>query len=64
MDGKKVGLELCHQNKIWKTVGIVGSGPVGLAAAQQLSRLGHEVTVFEKNNRIGGLLRYGIPDFK
>ncbi len=50
--------------KSGKTVGIVGSGPAGLAAAQQLSRLGHEVTVFEKNNRIGGLLRYGIPDFK
>jgi glutamate synthase (NADPH/NADH) small chain len=47
-----------------KTVAIVGSGPAGLAAAQQLARAGHEVTVFEKNDRIGGLLRYGIPDFK
>jgi glutamate synthase (NADPH/NADH) small chain len=42
----------------------VGSGPAGLAAAQQLARVGHSVTVFEKNSRIGGLLRYGIPDFK
>jgi glutamate synthase (NADPH/NADH) small chain len=47
-----------------KRVAIVGSGPAGLAAAQQLSRVGHAVTVFEKNDRIGGLLRYGIPDFK
>ena len=47
-----------------KKVAIVGSGPAGLAAAQQLSRAGHEVTIFEKNERIGGLLRYGIPDFK
>ena len=45
-------------------VAVVGSGPAGLAAAQQLARAGHEVTVFEKNSRIGGLLRYGIPDFK
>jgi glutamate synthase (NADPH/NADH) small chain len=45
-------------------VAIVGSGPAGLAAAQQLARAGHEVTVFEKNDRIGGLLRYGIPNFK
>ncbi len=43
---------------------IVGSGAAGLAAAQQLARVGHDVTVFEKNDRIGGLLRYGIPDFK
>ena len=43
---------------------VVGSGPAGLAAAQQLSRAGHSVTVFEKADRIGGLLRYGIPDFK
>jgi len=42
----------------------VGSGPAGLAAAQQLARVGHSVTVYEKNDRIGGLLRYGIPDFK
>jgi glutamate synthase (NADPH/NADH) small chain len=47
-----------------KRVAIVGSGPAGLAAAQQLARAGHEVTVFEKNDRIGGLLRYGIPNFK
>ena len=50
--------------KTGKKVAIVGSGPAGLAAAQQLARAGHEVTVFEKNDRIGGLLRYGIPDFK
>ncbi len=47
-----------------KKVAIVGSGPAGLAAAQQLARTGHLVTVFEKSDRIGGLLRYGIPDFK
>jgi glutamate synthase (NADPH/NADH) small chain len=47
-----------------RQVAIVGSGPAGLAAAQQLRRLGHSVTVFEKSDRIGGLLRYGIPDFK
>jgi glutamate synthase (NADPH) small chain len=47
-----------------KRVAVVGSGPAGLAAAQQLARAGHSVTVFEKNDRIGGLLRYGIPDFK
>ncbi|HYD80364.1 MAG TPA: glutamate synthase subunit beta [Paucimonas sp.] len=50
--------------KTGKKIAIVGSGPAGLAAAQQLARAGHEVTVFEKNDRIGGLLRYGIPDFK
>tara|TARA_E500000178_G_scaffold356423_1_gene434229 strand:+ start:15894 stop:17330 length:1437 start_codon:yes stop_codon:yes gene_type:complete len=50
--------------KTGKSVAVVGSGPAGLAAAQQLIRLGHAVTVYEKNNRIGGLLRYGIPDFK
>ena len=47
-----------------KTVAIVGSGPAGLAAAQQLARAGHEVTLFERDDRIGGLLRYGIPEFK
>ena len=47
-----------------KKVAIVGSGPAGLAAATQLNKVGHEVTVFERNDRIGGLLRYGIPDFK
>jgi glutamate synthase (NADPH/NADH) small chain len=47
-----------------KRVAVVGSGPAGLAAAQQLARAGHWVTVFEKHDRIGGLLRYGIPDFK
>jgi len=50
--------------KTGKTVAVVGSGPAGLAAAQQLTRAGHAVTVFEKNARPGGLLRYGIPDFK
>lgn len=50
--------------KTGKTVAIVGSGPAGLAAAQQLTRAGHSVTVYEKADRIGGLLRYGIPDFK
>jgi glutamate synthase (NADPH/NADH) small chain len=52
------------QKKSGKKVAVVGSGPAGLAAAQQLARVGHDVTVFEKNSRIGGLLRYGIPDFK
>ena len=47
-----------------KTVAIVGSGPAGLAAAQQLNRAGHKVTVYERDKKIGGLLRYGIPDFK
>ena len=51
-------------HKTGKKVAVVGSGPAGLAAAQQLARAGHTVTVFEKNDRIGGLLRYGIPDFK
>jgi glutamate synthase (NADPH/NADH) small chain len=50
--------------KTGKKVAVIGSGPAGLAAAQQLARVGHDVTVFEKNSRVGGLLRYGIPDFK
>ncbi|OOG41230.1 glutamate synthase subunit beta [Polaromonas sp. A23] len=51
-------------HKTGKKVAVVGSGPAGLAAAQQLARAGHDVTLFEKNDRVGGLLRYGIPDFK
>ena len=50
--------------KTGKKIAVVGSGPAGLAAAQQLVRVGHDVTVFEKNDRVGGLLRYGIPGFK
>jgi glutamate synthase (NADPH) small chain len=53
-----------NPNKTGKKIAVVGSGPAGLSAAQQLARAGHSVTVFEKNDRIGGLLRYGIPDFK
>ena len=52
------------RHKTGKKVAVVGSGPAGMAAAQQLARVGHEVTLFEKNDRVGGLLRYGIPDFK
>ena len=52
------------KRKTGKQVAVVGSGPAGLACAQQLARVGHQVVVFEKNDRIGGLLRYGIPDFK
>ena len=52
------------KTKTGKKVAIIGSGPAGLAAAQQLARVGHSVTVFEKNDRLGGLLGYGIPDFK
>ncbi|MGY8814840.1 MAG: glutamate synthase subunit beta [Gammaproteobacteria bacterium] len=51
-------------SKTGKKVAVIGSGPAGLAAAQQLCRAGHEVTVFERSDRIGGLLRYGIPEFK
>jgi glutamate synthase (NADPH) small chain len=50
--------------KTGKSVAVVGSGPAGMACAQQLARAGHRVTLFEKNDRVGGLLRYGIPDFK
>jgi glutamate synthase (NADPH/NADH) small chain len=51
-------------HKTGKKVAVIGSGPAGLAAAQQLARTGHDVVIYEKNDRIGGLLRYGIPDFK
>ena len=51
-------------SRTWKKIAIIGSGPAGLAAADQLNRAGHSVTVFEKSDRIGGLLRYGIPEFK
>ncbi len=52
------------ERRTGRSVAVVGSGPAGLAAAQQLNRAGHTVTLFEKNDRIGGLLRYGIPEFK
>jgi glutamate synthase (NADPH/NADH) small chain len=52
------------RHRTGKTVAVVGSGPAGMACAQQLARAGHSVTLFEKNHKIGGLLRYGIPDFK
>ncbi len=64
--GWEEGWVVPHPAKVTsgKKVAIVGSGPAGLAAAQQLVRAGHDVVVFEKNDKIGGLLRYGIPDFK
>ncbi len=55
---------LVPDEKTGKSVAVVGSGPAGLACAQQLARAGHSVTIFEKSDRVGGLLRYGIPDFK
>ena len=58
-----VGPQLAHR-KTGRKVAVVGSGPAGMACAQQLARAGHDVTLFEKSDRIGGLLRYGIPDFK
>ena len=63
--GRRLGARRSRAaHKTGKRVAVVGSGPAGLACAQQLARAGHDVTVFEKNDRIGGLLRYGIPDFK
>ena len=53
-----------NAEKTGKSIAVVGSGPAGMACAQQLARAGHSVTLFEKNEKIGGLLRYGIPDFK
>ena len=58
-----VGPQIPHR-KTGRKVAVVGSGPAGMACAQQLARAGHDVTLFEKSDRIGGLLRYGIPDFK
>src|SRR5512140_3860200 len=58
-----IGPQVPHR-KTGKKIAVVGSGPAGLACAQQLARAGHDVTLFEKSDRIGGLLRYGIPDFK
>jgi len=58
-----IGPQIAHR-KTGKKVAVVGSGPAGMACAQQLARAGHDVTLFEKSDRVGGLLRYGIPDFK
>jgi glutamate synthase (NADPH/NADH) small chain len=54
----------CPDRKTGKNVAVIGSGPAGMACAQQLARAGHDVTLFERADRVGGLLRYGIPDFK
>ena len=64
--GFEEGWIIAHppKERTGKTVAVVGSGPAGLAAAQQLNRAGHLVTVFERDDEIGGLLRYGIPNFK
>jgi glutamate synthase (NADPH/NADH) small chain len=62
--GRRLGAPCPPERLTGKTVAVVGSGPAGLAAAQQLTRVGHTVAVFERDDRIGGLLRYGIPDFK
>ena len=51
-------------HKTGKSIGIIGAGPAGMAAAQQLARAGHDVHLYEKHAKAGGLLRYGIPDFK
>jgi glutamate synthase (NADPH/NADH) small chain len=52
------------KHKTGKRVAVVGAGPAGMAASQQLARMGHSVTLYEKNEKIGGLIRFGIPDFK
>ena len=52
------------RSRTGKTVAVIGSGPAGLAAAEQLNSAGHSVTVFERDEKVGGLLRFGIPDFK
>jgi glutamate synthase (NADPH/NADH) small chain len=63
--GKKIGLNhLFLKPRQGKSVAVIGSGPAGLAASQQLARAGHDVHLYEKNAKAGGLLRYGIPDFK